>query len=269
MVFVPFTTIDNYINCVTVAAGLLNNETTHSYVWLLKAFIKAFGKAPSIVVTDQDRAMRNANKAEFAGLKQRLCMWHITQKLPTKAQLNSLEREIKKVNKKVYATKVGCGLCKEPHYTKDFPLKEEGKTIDEAYYTQFGEDVNKSFDPQYGDYIELNDLDVPLEPKMNQDDTLSQPLMKMLLSMSLLLNVFNSIIKDEGDQEGKKLARTLIDIPIFVGNFSIISGFSIIDDMDVTSGVVLGMLFCKKFVSCQMIMEKFVRRDEYEQLKEE
>ncbi|GJU12593.1 hypothetical protein Tco_1134989 [Tanacetum coccineum] len=25
-----------------------------------------------------------------------------------------------------------------PHYTKDYPLKEEGKTLEEAYYTQFG-----------------------------------------------------------------------------------------------------------------------------------
>ncbi|GJT96390.1 gypsy/ty3 retroelement polyprotein [Tanacetum coccineum] len=25
-----------------------------------------------------------------------------------------------------------------PHYTKDCPLKEEGKTLEEAYYTQFG-----------------------------------------------------------------------------------------------------------------------------------
>ncbi|GJT86172.1 hypothetical protein Tco_1067889 [Tanacetum coccineum] len=25
-----------------------------------------------------------------------------------------------------------------PHYTKDFPLKEEGKTLEEAYYMQFG-----------------------------------------------------------------------------------------------------------------------------------
>ncbi|GJS29286.1 FAR1-related sequence 5-like protein [Tanacetum coccineum] len=82
MVFVPFTAIDNHRKCVTVAAGLLKNETTKSYIWLLKAFIKAFGKAPSIVVTDQDGAMRNAIEAEFAGSKHRLCMWHITQKLP-------------------------------------------------------------------------------------------------------------------------------------------------------------------------------------------
>ncbi|GKE77583.1 hypothetical protein Tco_1543703, partial [Tanacetum coccineum] len=90
------------------------------------------------------------------------------------------------------------------------------------------------------------------------------------LSINMMTKRFyNSIFKDEGDLEGNDLARTLIDIPIFVGNFSIISGFSIIDDMDVTSGVVLGMPFCKKFVSCQKIMEKFACRDECKRLKEE
>ncbi|GJX51811.1 hypothetical protein Tco_0278656 [Tanacetum coccineum] len=51
------------------------------------------------------------------------------------AQLNNLGREIKKVNKKVYFAQVGCKLFKGPHYTKDCPLKEEGKTLEEAYYT--------------------------------------------------------------------------------------------------------------------------------------
>ncbi|GKE29784.1 hypothetical protein Tco_1445168, partial [Tanacetum coccineum] len=54
------------------------------------------------------------------------------------AQLNNLGREIKKVNEKVYAAQVGCELCKGPHYKKDCPLKEERKTLEEAYCTQFG-----------------------------------------------------------------------------------------------------------------------------------
>ncbi|GJW03685.1 formin-like protein 1 [Tanacetum coccineum] len=61
--------------------------------------------------------------------------------IPTKtaadAKLNNLGREIKKVNEKVYAAQVRCELCKGPHYTKDCPLKEEGNTLEEAYYTQF------------------------------------------------------------------------------------------------------------------------------------
>ncbi|GKA22224.1 hypothetical protein Tco_0708186 [Tanacetum coccineum] len=31
-----------------------------------------------------------------------------------------------------------CEVCNGPHYTKDCPLKEEGKTLEEVYYTQFG-----------------------------------------------------------------------------------------------------------------------------------
>ncbi|GKA19639.1 pyruvate dehydrogenase (acetyl-transferring) kinase, mitochondrial [Tanacetum coccineum] len=55
-----------------------------------------------------------------------------------KEMLNNLGKEIKKVNKGVYAAQVGCELCSGPHYSKDCPLKEEGKTLEEAYYTQFG-----------------------------------------------------------------------------------------------------------------------------------
>ncbi|GJS81145.1 reverse transcriptase domain-containing protein [Tanacetum coccineum] len=55
-----------------------------------------------------------------------------------KAQLNNLGREIKKVNERVYTAQVGCESCNKLHYTKDCPLKEEGKTFEEACYTQFG-----------------------------------------------------------------------------------------------------------------------------------
>nr|GEX17435.1 hypothetical protein [Tanacetum cinerariifolium] len=48
------------------------------------------------------------------------------------AQLNNLRREINKVNEKVYVAQVECELYKGPHYTKDCPQKEEGKTLEEA-----------------------------------------------------------------------------------------------------------------------------------------
>ncbi|GJT86934.1 protein FAR1-related sequence 5 [Tanacetum coccineum] len=108
MVFVPFTAIDNHKKCVTVAAGLLKNETTKSYIWLLKAFIKAFGKAPSIVVTDQHGAMRNTIESEFGGSKHRLCMWHITQKLPAICAKIYDETDFKeKLNKIVWNMYIG------------------------------------------------------------------------------------------------------------------------------------------------------------------
>nr|GEW79380.1 hypothetical protein [Tanacetum cinerariifolium] len=61
------------------------------------------------------------------------------------AQLNNLGREIKKVNEKVYDAQVGCEKYKGPHYTKDCPLKEEGKTLEEAYYSKSMEDTIRKF----------------------------------------------------------------------------------------------------------------------------
>lgn len=84
MVFVPFTGIDNHKRCVTFGAGLLANETTESYVWLLKSFLRAFGKQPRMVVTDQDAAIRNAVNYVFSQSRHRLCMWHINKKLSDK-----------------------------------------------------------------------------------------------------------------------------------------------------------------------------------------
>ncbi|GJX78580.1 ribonuclease H-like domain-containing protein [Tanacetum coccineum] len=148
---------------------------------------------------------------------------------------------------------------------------------------------DEPFDPTYGNYIELNDLDTPLQPKTNRDvfepTFVKTDSYKMKFSCiigykyvnadllpSLPINLMSksfyySIIKDK--DERKSHAGTLIDIPIFVRSFSIISDFTIIDDDDMTKEVVLGMKFCKKYSSCQMIMRKFALGDKCEQIMED
>ncbi|KAM0040631.1 putative transcription factor FAR family [Helianthus debilis subsp. tardiflorus] len=84
MVFVPFTGIDNHHRNVTLGAALLGSETAEAYTWLLKAFKKAFGAVPRVVVTDQDLAMKKAIRDVFTTSRHRLCMWHIMKKLAEK-----------------------------------------------------------------------------------------------------------------------------------------------------------------------------------------
>nr|KAJ0187130.1 hypothetical protein LSAT_V11C900472830 [Lactuca sativa] len=84
MVFVPFTGIDNHKKCVTFGAGLLSKEDGVSYEWLLRAFMKAFRKQPQLVLSDQDPALKKAIDKVFPLAHHRLCMWHITKKLPNK-----------------------------------------------------------------------------------------------------------------------------------------------------------------------------------------
>ncbi|GJX69241.1 ribonuclease H-like domain-containing protein [Tanacetum coccineum] len=148
---------------------------------------------------------------------------------------------------------------------------------------------DEPFDPTYGNYIELNDLDTPLQPKTNQDVLeptfikINSYIMKFScvigykhviadLLPSLPINLISksfyySIIGDKNERESH--AGNLIDIPVFVESFSIILCFTIIDDDDMTKDVVLDMRFCKKYASCQRIMMKFTLGDNCERIMEE
>ena len=72
--FVPFTGIDNHNRNVTFGAALLGSETTDDYRWLLRTFIKAFGKPPQVIVTDQDAAMKSAILDVLPSSRHRLCI---------------------------------------------------------------------------------------------------------------------------------------------------------------------------------------------------
>ncbi|XP_022031423.1 protein FAR1-RELATED SEQUENCE 5-like [Helianthus annuus] len=91
MVFVPFTGVDHHIQCVTFGAGLISTESIESYVWLLKAFLKAHGTQPTLVLSDQDPSMLQVVPLVFTESRHRLCMWHIMKKLPSKISADLLD----------------------------------------------------------------------------------------------------------------------------------------------------------------------------------
>ncbi|KAL7116770.1 hypothetical protein ACP275_03G026100 [Erythranthe tilingii] len=83
MPFVPFTGVNHHHQSVMFGCALLVNETTSSYVWLLRTWLEAmFGRAPSVVITDEDKSMRAAIAEVLPSTSHRLCMWHILQKVP-------------------------------------------------------------------------------------------------------------------------------------------------------------------------------------------
>nr|GEU63307.1 hypothetical protein [Tanacetum cinerariifolium] len=63
MKFVPFIGIDNHEKCVTLGSGMLLHEDTKSYTWLLNAYMTAFSHEPTMIVTDQDGAIKRAIEA--------------------------------------------------------------------------------------------------------------------------------------------------------------------------------------------------------------
>nr|GFA01122.1 protein FAR1-related sequence 5-like [Tanacetum cinerariifolium] len=71
--------VDNQI--VVLPEDLQHPE---SFSWMLEAFLKTHKKHPPFAVTDQDGALRNVVVKMFPDSHHRLCMWHITEKLPGK-----------------------------------------------------------------------------------------------------------------------------------------------------------------------------------------
>ncbi|GJX55469.1 FAR1 DNA binding domain, zinc finger, SWIM-type, MULE transposase domain containing protein [Tanacetum coccineum] len=84
MVFVPFTSINHHNRCITFAFDLLSDDIVGAYKLMLEEFKNAFGKDPNFVITHQDPYMNIAILECFPNTRQRLCMWHIMQKLVTK-----------------------------------------------------------------------------------------------------------------------------------------------------------------------------------------
>nr|GEW22699.1 hypothetical protein [Tanacetum cinerariifolium] len=161
------------------------------------------------------------------------------------AQLNSIEREIKKVNEK-----------KEAHVLKILETYSIGTTLHDNTLPQKEKDPgsftlpcfihNVCFDKPFVDLGEsVNVMTFFTYTNLGLGDLahtryrhVNAHFLPTLSIDRMTKRFYNSIIKDEG--------------------------LTIIDDMDETSGLVLGMPFCKKFVTFQNIMEKFAQGDECE-----
>ena len=92
MVFAPFTGLDNHNKSVTFACGLMSKEDVESYTWILEHFRNSMEYEPSIIVTDQDPAIRVAFDKVFNKTRHRWCMWHIMDKVSKKVNASKLRQ---------------------------------------------------------------------------------------------------------------------------------------------------------------------------------
>ncbi|KAG6700022.1 hypothetical protein I3842_08G090500 [Carya illinoinensis] len=81
MSFVPFSRVNHHHQTIMFGCALLVNETTESYIWLLRTWQEAMlGRAPLTIITDDDKAMEKAIAEVLPNTIHRLCLWHILQK---------------------------------------------------------------------------------------------------------------------------------------------------------------------------------------------
>ncbi|GKA20372.1 hypothetical protein Tco_0700361 [Tanacetum coccineum] len=105
--------------------------------------------------------------------------------------------------------------------------------------------INRSLDPLNGDYIELNDLNEPFELRRNQGDDLMPTIKEGEVNEEFKTRddeldtriddypkFHNSIMKDKMVYKGNNIVGALMNVFIFVGTFSVVTNFVVLEDMD-------------------------------------
>ncbi|CAI0543979.1 unnamed protein product [Linum tenue] len=70
--------VNHHHQTVMFGCAFLKDEKSESYIWLLDTFVKCMGgKKPLSVITDGDKAMRQAISQVLPKAAHRLCSWHI------------------------------------------------------------------------------------------------------------------------------------------------------------------------------------------------
>ncbi|XP_042950403.1 protein FAR1-RELATED SEQUENCE 5-like [Carya illinoinensis] len=85
MPFAPFVGVNHHGQSILLGAGLISSEDTETFTWLFETWLNCMdGNAPNAIITDQDRAMKNAIAVVFPNSRHRFCLWHILKKVPEK-----------------------------------------------------------------------------------------------------------------------------------------------------------------------------------------
>ncbi|XP_042983691.1 protein FAR1-RELATED SEQUENCE 5-like isoform X1 [Carya illinoinensis] len=83
--FAPFVGVNHHGQSILLGAGLISSEDTKTFVWLFQTWLQCMdGVAPKAIITDQDKAMKNAIAIVFPESRHRFCLWHILKKVPEK-----------------------------------------------------------------------------------------------------------------------------------------------------------------------------------------
>lgn len=83
--FAPFIGVNHHFQFLLLGCALLSEETKSTYVWLMRAWLRAMGgHAPRVILTDQDKALKEAITEVFPDSRHCFCLWHILSKIHEK-----------------------------------------------------------------------------------------------------------------------------------------------------------------------------------------
>ncbi|GAB2286446.1 hypothetical protein Dimus_039769 [Dionaea muscipula] len=90
LIFAPILGVNHHRQTTLFGRAFLSDETTESFEWLFKVWLKAMpADPPRMIITDQDPAMTKAIARTMPTTHHRFCIWHITNKFSEKISVLS------------------------------------------------------------------------------------------------------------------------------------------------------------------------------------
>ncbi|XP_025625466.1 protein FAR-RED IMPAIRED RESPONSE 1-like [Arachis hypogaea] len=95
MPFGSFVGVNHHGNSVLLGCGMLTKENSGSFTWLFNAWLTCMhGKAPKGIITDKCLGIRAGIENVMPETRHRLCIWHITKKIPEKFKRHKRYEEL-------------------------------------------------------------------------------------------------------------------------------------------------------------------------------
>ncbi|KAE8734752.1 Protein FAR1-RELATED SEQUENCE 4 [Hibiscus syriacus] len=102
---VLFIGVNHHIQPTLLGCALIADETVYSFLWLMQTWFIAMGeRAPQVMLTDQNNAIKAAVAAVFPSTRHCFCLWHVLEKLTRHLEYLSLWHDslVIKLDKCIY-----------------------------------------------------------------------------------------------------------------------------------------------------------------------
>ncbi|KAF7811061.1 protein FAR-RED IMPAIRED RESPONSE 1 isoform X1 [Senna tora] len=81
--FALFVGVNNHCQPMLLGCALVADESKPTFVWLLKMWLRAMGgQAPKVIITDQDKALKEAIEEVFPNIRHCFSLWHVLDRIP-------------------------------------------------------------------------------------------------------------------------------------------------------------------------------------------
>lgn len=81
--FAPFIGVNHHHQPMLLGCALIADDTKSTFVWVMKTWLRAMsGQAPEVIITDQDKNLKEAIEIALPNSRHCFALWHILEKIP-------------------------------------------------------------------------------------------------------------------------------------------------------------------------------------------